>query len=51
VFSKIINEFVRTIPNDLAKIYYFSDDVPQQYKNFKNFVKSIYYREEFWNAR
>jgi len=47
VYLKIITDFVKELFLNAAKIYYFSDGAPQQFKNFKNFVNIYYHKQDF----
>lgn len=46
-FSRIINDFIKSISQHPLRIFYFSDGVPQQYNNFKNFAKLYYHEDDF----
>lgn len=45
VYSEIINAFIKTISEKPAKLYYFSDGAPQQFKNYKN-IMNVYFHEQ-----
>lgn len=53
-FSGLINSFIKSFMPNPAKIFYFSDGAPQQFKNFKNFINIYYHQLDFnvhaeWN--
>lgn len=47
VYLKIITDFIKELNSNAAKIFYFSNGAPQQFKNFKNFVNIFYHKEDF----
>lgn len=47
VFSKIINEFIKSICESPEKVFYFSDGAPQQFKNFKNLINVYNHQNDF----
>ncbi|XP_057336012.1 uncharacterized protein LOC130674639 [Microplitis mediator] len=47
VYLKIITDFIKDLNSTAAKVFYFSDGAPQQFKNFKNFVNIYYHKEDF----
>lgn len=54
IYSEIIINFIKSLSSTVAKIFFFSDGAPQQYKNYKHFSNLSHYRREFgviveWN--
>lgn len=47
VFLKIVTGFIKSLSDDAKKIYCFSDEAPQQFKNYKNFVNLYYHKKDF----
>lgn len=47
VYTRIIIDSIKSIDRAASKIYYFSDEAPQQFKNFKNFVNIFYHKEDY----
>lgn len=46
-FTRITTSFITELSNDAAKVIYFSDGAPQQFKNYKNFVNLNYHKKDF----
>ncbi|CAH2100534.1 unnamed protein product [Euphydryas editha] len=54
IYSEIIINFIKSLSSTVAKLFFFSDGAPQQYKNYKHFSNLSHYRREFgviveWN--
>lgn len=48
MFLKELNVFIRSFVATPSKFFYFSDGVPQQFKNYKNFsTLLLYYEKDF----
>lgn len=47
LYLRIITNFIKKEISNAAKIFYFSDGAPQQFKNFKNFVNIYFHKEDF----
>lgn len=47
VYLKIVIDFIKELVPNAAKVFYFSDGAPQQFKNYKNFVNIYYHKEDF----
>lgn len=46
-FTRVIQDFIKTIYESPIRTYYFSDGAPQQYKNFKNFGNLSLHKKDF----
>jgi hypothetical protein len=47
LFQTELSSFLSGKLKDLTMIYYFSDGVPLQYKNRKNFINLCYHKDDF----
>lgn len=50
VYSDIIIDEIKTLLTNVAKIHYFTDGAPQQYKNYKHF-SNVYHHEEDYGIK
>ena len=46
-FHKILIEFLKSSFSVVKKIFYFSDEARQQYKNYKNAINIVYHKADF----
>ena len=46
-FHKILIEFLKSKFSTVTKVFYFSDDAPEYYKNDKNLVNLAYHKNDF----
>ncbi|KMQ88333.1 hypothetical protein RF55_12203 [Lasius niger] len=47
IYTRIVVNYIKSISDNVRKIYYFSDEAPQQFKNYKNIANLCHHEKDF----
>lgn len=47
IYTRIVVNYIKSISDNVRKIYYFSDGAPQQFKNYKNIANLCHHEKDF----